>query len=95
MAVYGVNQEGAAALNQLSADLSNLNNNIAESSTLLLNTINGLSDGLGIYEKEIMEVLRNVTATQKKGSDSIDFLAKKASTMSKQVEALVSSGFVQ
>lgn len=95
MAIYCINREGVAALNQLSTDLRNLNNNIEESGTLLLNTINALSDELGIYENEIREVVRSVIATQKKGSESVDYLAKKALTMSKQVDAMLNAGFVQ
>ena len=95
MAIYGINKEGAEALKQLSTDLRSLNNDIAESCKTLHNKINGLSNELGIYEKPILEVLKNVLSTQKRGSESIDILATKAAAMSQRVEFLVSSGFVQ
>lgn len=92
MAKYGVSKEGADALKQLANDMGKINNDIQECGNKLTTTVNGLSEGLGTYGSQILELIAGVNRTQEKGRESVNLLATKIKKMSADVEALVSSG---
>ena len=92
MAVYGINKEGSEALKQLSTDLNTFNNDIGESTHRMLNVVNGLGSKLGIYEKQILEVLQSVLRAIKDGSDSVQTLTKKLTAMADNIDSLIGEG---
>lgn len=93
MAKYGINKEGADSLKQLANDLGSINKEIEENGTKLKTKISSLSDNLGIYENQILELVENVNKVQRKGVDSIQKLSDDVKKKASEVEALVSSGF--
>lgn len=92
MAKYGINKEGVDALNQLANDLGNINKDIEDDGKKLKTTVSSLSDNLGIYEDQILEVIENVNKAQQKGRDSIQQLGVKIKKMASDADALVSAG---
>lgn len=92
MAVYGISKEGVDALKQLASDMSKLNNDIQEAGKKLTTTVNGLGEGLGVYEDQILELVSGVNAAQDKGRESVDLLTNKVNKMAADVEALVQAG---
>ena len=92
MAKYGISQEGVDALNQLAQDMMNINNDIEQSGRTLKGQISGLSDGLGVYEDEIIELVDEVNNAQEKGRESLIKLSTKAKELSNQVSELLNAG---
>ena len=92
MAVYGISREGADALKQLATDMGNLNNDIQECGRKLTTKINGLGEGLGIYETQIIELVAGVNQTQEKGRESVELLTTKVKKMAADVEVMVNAG---
>ena len=92
MAKYGISSEGAEALRQLSNDMNSLNNDIEQCGTTLSSTVSGLSDGLGVYEEQIQEVIAKVNSTQEKGRESVQSLSAKIKKLAEDVDALVNAG---
>ena len=77
MAKYAISRKGIEALEGLRDTLSGTSEEIAMFSEALINEINGLENGLGIYYKEILELTRNVLLTlkeAKEGDDGIDVM---------------------
>lgn len=66
MAKYGINKEGVASLNQLANDLGTINKDIEDDGKKLKSTVSGLSDNLGIYEEQIIELIDKVNTEQQK-----------------------------
>ncbi len=78
MGIYAISAKGIEALEGLKDDISGASEQIAMASEMLLNVINSLEDGLGIYYKEILELTLNILSTlkaAKEGDDGIDALA--------------------
>lgn len=92
MAKYGISQEGVDALNQLAQDMMNINNDIEQSGRNLKGQVSGLSDGLGVYEDEIIELVDEVNNAQEKGRESLIKLSTKAKELANQVSELLNSG---
>ena len=92
MAKYGISQEGVDALNQLASDMMNINNNIEQSGRTLKSQVSGLSDGLGVYEEEIIELVDEVNNAQEKGRESLIKLSTKAKELANQVSELLNAG---
>lgn len=92
MAKYGISQEGIDALNQLASDMMNINNNIEQSGRTLKGQVSGLSDGLGLYEDEIIELVDEVNNAQEKGRESLIKLSTKAKELANQVSELLNAG---
>ena len=92
MAKYGINKEGVASLNQLANDLGTINKDIEDDGKKLKSTVSGLSDNLGIYEEQIIELIDKVNTEQQKGSDSIQQLSAKVKKMADDADALVNMG---
>ena len=92
MAKYGISQEGVDALNQLAQDMMNINNDIEQSGRTLKGQISGLSDGLGVYEDEIIELVGEVNNAQEKGRESLIKLSTKAKELANQVSELLNAG---
>lgn len=92
MAKYGISQEGVEALNQLASDMMNINNDIEQSGRTLKGQVSGLSDGLGVYEEEIIELVDEVNNAQEKGRESLIKLSTKAKELANQVYELLNAG---
>ncbi len=92
MAKYGISQEGVSALNQLASDMMNINNDIEECGRTLKTTVSGLSDGLGVYEEQIIDLVDEVNNVQERGREPLIQLSVKAKDMANRVSELVSSG---
>lgn len=92
MAKYGISQEGVDALNQLASDMMNINNDIEQSGRTLKSQVSGLSDGLGVYEEEIIELVDEVNNAQEKGRESLIKLSTKAKELANQVSELLNAG---
>lgn len=92
MAKYGINKEGVASLNQLANDLRTINKDIEDDGKKLKTTVSGLSDNLGIYEEQIIELIDKVNTEQQKGRDSIQQLSVKVKKMADDADALVNMG---
>lgn len=92
MAKYGISQEGVDALSQLASDMMNINNDIEQSGRTLKGQVSGLSDGLGVYEDEIIELVDEVNNAQEKGRESLIKLSTKAKELANQVSELLNAG---
>ena len=92
MAKYGISQEGVSALNQLASDMMNINNDIEECGRTLKTTVSGLSDGLGVYEEEIIDLVDEVNNVQERGREPLIQLSVKAKDMANRVAELVGAG---
>lgn len=92
MAKYGISQDGVDALNQLVSDMMNINNNIEQSGRTLKSQVSGLSDGLGVYEEEIIELVDEVNNAQEKGREFLIKLSTKAKELANQVSELLNAG---
>lgn len=92
MATYGISREGVDALKQLATDMSSLNDDIEECGNKLTSTVSGLSEGLGIYEEQILDLISQVNSTQEKGRGSVELLTTKVNKLASDVEALVNAG---
>lgn len=92
MAKYGISQEGVDSLNQLAQDMMNINNDIEQCGRTLKGKVSGLSEGLGIYEEEINELVDEVNNAQEKGRESLINLSVKAKELANQVAELVGAG---
>ena len=92
MAKYGISQEGISALNQLASDMMNINNDIEECGRTLKTTVSGLSDGLGVYEEQINELVDEVNNVQERGREPLIQLSAKAKDMANRVSELVGAG---
>ena len=92
MAKYGISQEGVSALNQLASDMMNINNDIEECGRTLKTTVSGLSDGLGVYDEQIIDLVDEVNNVQERGREPLIQLSAKAKDMANRVSELVSAG---
>lgn len=92
MAKYGISPEGVSALHQLSQDMRSINTTIEECGNTLKGKVSGLSDGLGVYGDEILELVDEVNNAQRKGAEALIKLSVKATELANQVEALLNSG---
>ena len=92
MAKYGISQEGVDALSQLASDMMNINNDIEQSGRTLKGQLSGLSDGLGVYEDEIIDLVDEVNNAQEKGRESLIKLSTKAKELANQVSELLNAG---
>ena len=92
MAKYGISQEGVSALNQLASDMMNINHDIEECGRTLKTTVSGLSDGLGVYEEQIIDLVDEVNNVQERGREPLIQLSAKAKDMANRVSELVSAG---
>lgn len=92
MAKYQISEKGVAELKKLAADMSSLNNDIDDNGKKLTAVISGLSDELGIYEDEILDLVSSVNATKERGRESVDILTEKINKLADDVEELVNAG---
>jgi len=89
---YGISSEGVTALRTLATDMSSINSEIEASGSQLESTVSGLSDGLGVYGDQILDVIQSVNKEQEKGRDSVEKLTQKINALASQIESLVSAG---
>lgn len=77
MTQFAISRKGVESLESLRNSLAGASDKIIVLSEALLNSINGLESGLGIYYKEILELTRKVLAIlkeAKEGADGTDVL---------------------
>lgn len=85
MAKYAISEEGISCLEKLAQDLKLASVNIDEESMKLYSTIEGLGEDLGIYHKEILELIHNVVNTNKASKDEVEYLANKRIPQLKEI----------
>ena len=88
MAKYAISPEGAAAMKSLAQSLMMSANGIIEASTTLLQKTSALSEGLGLYESEILQIINKNKTTLVSNKDAIVSLANSAKQMSENIESL-------
>lgn len=93
MAKYAINQEGAAALRKLSADLKQAQSNIEADAGALLVSVER-EEQLGEYADEIMELLEGSRQFLKRIGEDVLVLSRYAETMAEKIEACVKQGIV-
>lgn len=74
MAKFAISPEGIDCLQKLSHDLTCATHSIDDAGRTLYNSIEGCADGLGIYEKEVLLLLRQIFETNKQGKDAVEQL---------------------
>ncbi|MCR5111641.1 MAG: hypothetical protein K6B38_12195 [Ruminococcus sp.] len=89
MAKYGVDKAGADKLRDLAIDLRKFSDSITESGNTLKNTISGLSDGLGVFADQILEMATGVNLSQNKCKESVDTLITKLNNKANEIETLI------
>lgn len=91
MARYAINQEGAAALRRLSADLTQAQSNIEAAAGTLLVSVEK-EEQLGEYADEIMELLEDSRQFLRRVGEDVLVLSRYAETMAEKIEAYVQQG---
>lgn len=89
---FAISQEGAASLKVLAKGLLTSANSIIESSAALERCTTGLSDGLGIYSDEIINIITRNRITLQMNRDDIIGLAKKISDKANDILGLLDLG---
>lgn len=92
MAGYGINQQGVENLQKLASDLHHFNDNFEEAGRALRQRVADLSDELGVYEDEIIEIIDSVNAEQEKGREALNYLALKIEHQADEVSELLALG---
>lgn len=85
MAKYAISEEGISCLEKLAQDLKLASANIDEESMNLYSTVEGFGEDLGIYHKEILELIRNVVNINKASKDEVEYLANKRIPQLKEI----------
>lgn len=85
MAKYAISEEGISCLEKLAQDLKSASASIDEESMKLYKTVESFEEGLGIYHKEILELIRNVLNTNKASKDEVEYLANKRIPQLKEI----------
>ena len=85
MAKYAISEEGIMSLEKLSQDLKKASSNIDDECIKLYNTVEGFEEGLGIFHKEILELIRNVLNMNKASKEELDYLANKRIPQLKEI----------
>lgn len=85
LAKYAISEEGISCLEKLAQDLKSASASIDEESMKLYKTVEGFEEGLGIYHKEILELIRNVLNTNKASKDEVEYLANKRIPQLKEI----------
>lgn len=79
MAKYAISNEGLDALRTLATNLQVASDDIILSSSKLINEINGLEDGLGVYYEHILLLVEKILLSvkqAKEGDDGVDALSQ-------------------
>ena len=79
MSKYAISNKGIEALEQLKGNLISARNDIGIASEALFEYVSGLENGMGIYYKEILVLIKsilNTLALASEGDDGIDALIK-------------------
>lgn len=85
MAKYAISEEGISSLERLSQDLKSASTNIDEECTKLYNIVEGLEDGLGVYYKELLELVRSALSTNRASKEEVEYLANKRIPQLKEI----------
>ena len=92
MTRYGVSKEGVESLNQLASDLDSLNGEIHDAGRRLRSQVFSVEEGLGIFDRQILNIIAKVDATQEVGNEAVEQLSANVKKLASEVEALVSTG---
>ena len=92
MAIYGINKEGAEALNQLANDLDSINKDIEEDGKKLKATVSALDENLGIYSEQIFTIIERVNTTQETGREEIQQLSSNIKKKAIEIETIANNG---
>lgn len=76
MAKYAISREGIESLQALAAELNNSTNSIDDASKTLYTAISALDEGLGVFQKDIYVLLKEVINTNNRGKESVEQLTK-------------------
>lgn len=80
-------------MEKLAQDLKLASASIDEECMKLYSTVEGFEEGLGIYHKEILEIIRTIFSTNKSSKDEVEYLAnKKIPQLKEIIFALMCSG---
>lgn len=85
MAKYAISTEGIASLEKLAQDLKTASNNIDEECAKLYGVVEGLEDGLGVYYKELLELIRSSLNANKASKEEVNYLANKRIPQLKEI----------
>lgn len=89
MAKVDISYKGIEHLNKLKADLLGFNNDIESAGITLRNVVNGLSDELGTYETDILELIDEINKVQESGRGTIEELSNKIDKLILRIEPLI------
>lgn len=89
MARYAISAEGAASMRALAKQLCTEANAILEASAVLEARISAVGDGLGIYESEIMGIVRQNRTILKVNREDILNLAQRVQQKAEEINELV------
>ena len=89
MAKADISHKGIDHLNKLKADLLSFNREIESSGITLRNVVNGLSDELGTYETDILDLIEEINQVQESGRETIEELSKKIDKLILGIESLL------
>ena len=76
MAKYAISREGIDSLQALSSQLNNATSAIDDVSQTLYTSIQSIEEGLGVYEKDIYVLLREIITTNQRGKESVEQLTR-------------------
>lgn len=86
---YAISHEGVAGLRQLHQDMNQINSTITEAGSSLKNTVNGESEGLGVYASDILNLINEINKIQADASEDISSLSTKINEKADEVESLI------
>lgn len=75
MAKYAISEEGIESLIEMAKRLRQSSENINVLSKQFYDFIEGISDGLGVYHKEILELVRDILRKNQESKEDVDILS--------------------
>lgn len=76
MAKYAISREGIESLHALSGQLNSATSAIDDASQTLYASIQSIEEGLGVYEKDIYVLLKQIISTNQRGKESVEQLTR-------------------
>lgn len=74
MAKYAISREGLESLNKLSRELVQVVAGIENATQHLYHQVEALESGLGVYEKDVLQCIRQVIAACQQGREGVEYL---------------------
>jgi methyl-accepting chemotaxis protein len=91
MAKFAINEEGVAALKQLSADLTENIEKIVKATSGLENTCESCRSDLGPHVESLSEVIEEVREISSRAADPIESLSEKALEYAQDFEEIIAN----